>query len=134
MATTWIAGYITEVKIGADQIESMVASGGLTLNKNIMLKHVAGAQEPVALAGLVTGTLSISGSVSAEDIAKLNTAFESSAVVAYILQVGEDGGTIDAGAFAGNCMIESLSIAFDADDSFTFSLDAVLDGLAAYAA
>lgn len=134
MATTWIPGYVAEFKIGADQLESMIASGTLTLNKNIMLKHVAGAAEPTALAGLSTGTISVSGSVSVEDFAKLNTAFESSAVVVYIWQLGEDAGSLDAGAYTGNAMVEGLSAAFDADDSFTFSMDLVLDGLAAYGA
>ncbi len=40
----------------------------------------------------------------------------------------------DAGAYAGNAMVESLSTAFDADDSFTFTMDLVLDGLATFAA
>ena len=134
MATTWIAGYITEVKIGADQIESMVASGGLTLNKNIMLKNVAGAAEPTALAGLITGTISVSGSVSVEDAAKLNAAFESTATVVYIFQIGEDGGSLDAGAYTGNAMVESLALDFDANDSWTFSMDMILDGAATYGA
>ena len=134
MPTTFIPGYLAEFKVGANQLESMLSSGTLTLNKNIMLKHVAGAPEPTALAGLVTGTISVSGSVSAEDVAKLVTAFESTAVVAYIFQLGENGVVPDAAAYAGNAMVESLSVAFDADDSFTFSMDLVLDGLAAYAA
>ena len=62
------------------------------------------------------------------------TAFESTAVVAYIFQLGEIGVAPDAWAYAGNALVESLSVAFDADDSFTFSMDLVLDGLAAYAA
>ncbi len=134
MAETFIPGYLAEFKLGANQIESMIASGTLTLNKNIMLKHVAGAREPVALAGLVTGSISVSGSLAAGDAAKLVTAFESSAVVAYIFQVGENGVAPDAGAYAGNAMVESLSTAFDVDDSFTFTMDLVLDGLAAFAA
>jgi hypothetical protein len=134
MATTWIPGYIAEFKIGSDQLESMIASGTLVQNKNIMLKHVAGAQEPVALAGLSTGTISVSGSVSVEDFAKLNTAFESSAVVVYIFQLGEDGEALDAGAYTGNAMVEGLTAAFDADDSFTFTMDMVLSGQATYGA
>ena len=134
MATTWIPGYVAEFKIGANQLESMIASGTLTLNKNIMLKHVAGAAEPVALAGLATGSISVSGSISVEDFAKLNTAFESSAVVVYIWQIGENGEALDAGAYTGNAMVESLSAAFSADDSWTFSMDMVLSGIATYGA
>jgi len=134
MAETWIPGYVAEFKIGADQLESMIASGSLVLNKNIMLKHVAGAQEPVALAGLATGSISVSGSISVEDVGKLNTAFESSTLVVYIFQLGEDGEALDAGAYTGNALVESFSAAFDADDSWTFSMDLVLSGIATYGA
>ena len=134
MATTFVPGYLAEFKIGANQLESMIASGTLTLNKNIMLKHVCGSDEPTALAGLVTGSISVSGSISAEDVAKLNAAFEDSAVAVYIFQIGEDGGALDAGAYTGNAMVEGLSVAFDADDSWTFSLDLVCSAIATYGA
>ena len=134
MANTFIPGYLAEVKVGANQIEANLASGTLTLNKNVMSKPVAGDQEPSALAGLMTGTISVSGHVSTQDIAKLNTAFESNAVVAFIWGIGDTTGTPDAGEYTGNMLVESLSFAFSADDEWTFSLDAVLDGTATYTA
>ena len=134
MATTFVPGYLAEFKIGANQLETMIASGTLTLSKNIMLKHTCGTDEPTALAGLVSGTISVSGSISVADAAKLNAAFESSAVVVYIFQLGEDGGTLDAGAYTGNAMVEGLSLSFDADDSFDFTLDLVCSAIATYGA
>lgn len=134
MANTFIPGYLAEVDIGGDQIEANLASGTLTRNKNIMTKAVAGDQEPSALAGLITGTISVSGHVSTEDIAKLNTAFESNATVAYVWGIGDTTGSPDAGEYGGNMLIESLSFAFDADDEWTFTLDAVMDGACTYVA
>ena len=134
MAKTFISGYLAEVKIGSDQVEANLASGTLTLNKNVMSKPVAGDQEPSALAGLMTATISVSGHVSTEDVAKFNTAFESNAVVAFIWGVGDTTGTPDAGEYTGNMLVESLSFAFDADDEWTFSMDSVVSGAATYVA
>jgi len=134
MANTFIPGYLAEVKVGANQIEANVASGTLTLSKNVMSKPVAGDQEPSALAGLMTATISVSGHVSTEDIAKLNTAFESNAVVAFVWGIGDTDGAPDAGEYTGNMLVESLNFAFDADDEWNFSMDCVVSGAATYVA
>ena len=134
MANTFIPGYLAEVKIGADQLEDNVLSGTLTQNKNVMYTPVAGDQEPTAVAGLITSTLSVSGLVSTEDVAKWNTAFESNAVVAVVWGIGDTTGTPDAGEYTGNVLVEALSYAFDADDRWTLSLDALFDEGATYVA
>ena len=133
MANTFIPGYLAEVKVGADQIEANLASGTLTLNKNVMSKPVAGDQEPSALAGLMTATISVSGHVSTEDIAKLNDAYVSNTALAYVFQIG-DTTAPDGGAYGGDLLVESLSFAFDADDEWTFSMDSVVSGAATYVA
>ena len=132
MANTFIPGYLAEVKVGVNQIEANLASGTLTLNKNLMTKAVAGDQEPTVLAGLITGTISVSGHLSTEDVAKLNTAFESNAVVAFIWGIGDTSGTPDAGEYTGNMLVESLSFAFDADDEWVFTMDSVISEGATY--
>ena len=125
MANTFIAGYLATVTIGADDIEGNLGSGTLTLNKNLIDKPVAGSQTVTSIAGLIRGTLSVSGHVSTEDVAKFQTAFESNAVVAYVFQVG-DTTAPDGGEYAGNMLVESLSVAFDADDEWTFCMDCKL--------
>ena len=77
--------------------------------------------------------MSRSGHVSTEDIAKLNDAYVSNTALAYVFQIG-DTTAPDGGAYGGNLLGESLSFAFSADDEWTFSLDAVLDGTATYTA
>ena len=125
MANTFIPGYLAEVTVGADTIEGNLGSGTLTLSKNLIDKPVAGDQMVTSIAGLIRGTLSVSGHVSTEDIAKFQTAWASNAVVAYVYQVG-DATAPDGGEYAGNMLVESLSVAFDADDEWTFSMDAKL--------
>ena len=131
---TFIPGYLAEVKIGADQLEDNLGSGTLTRTKNIMTKSVAGSQEPTALAGLMTATISVSGHISVEDVGKLNTAFETNTTLAFVWGIGDTTGTPDGGEYTGNMMVENFAAAFDADDEWTFSLDAVVDGAATYVA
>ena len=47
--------------------------------------------------------------------------------MAYVFQIGEDGGASDVGEYAGNTRVESISAAFDADDEWSFSMDCKLD-------
>ena len=133
MANTFMPGYMASLTVDGDALDANLASGTMTLNKNIMTKAVAGDQFPSALAGLITGTISCSGHVSTEDVEKLVDAFESNAALTYIWQIG-DVTAPDGGAFGGDLLVESLSVAFDVDDEWTFSMDAVLDGEATYTA
>ena len=102
---TFIPGYLAEVKIGADQLEDNLGSGTLTRTKNIMTKTVAGTQEPTALAGLSTASISVSGHISVEDIGKLNTAFESNTALAFVWGIGDTTGTPDGGEYTGNMLV-----------------------------
>lgn len=133
MANTFIPGYMAELSIDGDDLEANLASGTLTRNKNVMRKPVAGEQSSYALAGLITGSISVSGHVSTEDIAKLNAAYVSNTALAYVFQIG-DTTAPDGGAYGGDLLIESLSFAFDADDEWSFSMDCVMDGAATYTA
>jgi hypothetical protein len=134
MALVAIPGYLAEVKIGSDQIEDNLGSGTLTKTRNVMVKSVAGTQEPTALAGLKTATISVSGHISVEDVGKFNTAFENNATIAFIWGIGDTTGTPDAGEYTGNMMVENFAAAFDADDEWTFTLDAIVDGACTYVA
>ena len=133
MANTFIPGYFAAITISGDDLAPNMASGVLTRNKNIMTKPVAGDQDVSVLPGLITGTVSASGHVSTEDIAKLQAAFVSNTTLVYIWQIG-DAAAPDAGAYGGNMLISSLVFAFDTEDEWTFTIDAVLDGTATYTA
>lgn len=130
-ANTFIPGYFAAVTISGDDLAPNMASGVLTRTKNIMLKPVAGDQDVSALAGLITGSISASGHLSTQDIEKLQTAFALNTQVVYVWQIG-DATAPDAGAYGGNLQIESLSFAFDTEDEWEFTLDAVLSGKATY--
>lgn len=133
-ANTFIPGYLAEVKIGTDQLEGDILSGTLVQTKNIMYVPVAGDQEPTTIAGLVSGTISVSGAVSTEDVAKWNTAFEANAVVAFVWGIGNTTGSPDAGEYTGNLLVESLAYSFQADDKWLLSFDAVITEGATYVA
>lgn len=131
MANTFIAGYLAEVSIDGDALEQVTASGTITRTKNVMTKAVAGTQTPSVLAGAITGSLSISGHASIAEIVLLDAAYEDNTPLVYVFQLG-DTTAPDAGAYGGSLIIESLAFAFDADDEWTFSLDAVLSGATTY--
>ena len=104
-ANTFIPGYLAEVKVGADQLEGNLLSGTLVQSKNVMYAAVAGDQEPVTIAGQINSTISVSGLVSTDDVAKFNTAFESNAVLAFVWGIGDTSGTPDAGEYTGNMLV-----------------------------
>ena len=133
MANTFMPGYLASVSIDGDALQSITASGTITRTKNVMTKAVAGTQTPSVLAGIITGSLSISGHLSTEDIAKLNDAYVSNVALVYVFQIG-DATAPDGGAYGGSLLIESLVFSFDVDDEWTFSLDAVLSGATTYTA
>lgn len=133
MANTFIAGYLAELSIDGDALEQVTASGTITRTKNIMTKAVAGTQTPSVLAGVITGTLSVSGHASPAEIILLDAAYEDNSPLVYVFQIG-DTTAPDGGAYGGSLLIESLSFAFDADDEWTFSLDAILSGAQTYTA
>jgi hypothetical protein len=134
MATTFIPGYFAELSLGAVAIEHVAGSGTLTLNKNVILKPVAGAQAPLALATLRSGSIAYAGHVTIEDLGKLQTAYDSDAELAYIWAVGEAGGATDAGEYTGNLIVESFELSWDAEDEWAFTMSCVLSGDAVYAA
>ena len=131
---SFIAGYLTAVTINSVVYTPITASGTLTRNKNVMTKAVAGSQTPGTLAGQLTGSFSVSGHVTEELINGMNVAWLLNAPFAYVFQIGTPGVGVGGGAYGGNCIIESLNYAFDADDEWTFSMDCVLSGAQTYTA
>ena len=124
MASTFVPGYLAEVSVGGTSVEPSVASGNMTFSYNVIDKPVAGAQLVTSIRGLERVTMSVSGHVSVEEFDTLQAASVSNSVVAYVFQIGEDGGGTDIGEYAGNMLIENFNVAFDADDEWSFSLDA----------
>ena len=75
MANTFMPGYLAEVSIDGNSLESVTASGTITRTKNVMTKPVAGSQTPSVLAGIITGSLSISGHASIAEIALMDASY-----------------------------------------------------------
>ncbi len=133
-ALTFVPGYLAEVKVGADQLESDLLSGTLVRTKNVMHVPVAGEQSPTTIAGQINGTISVSGVVSTDDMAKWQTAFASNAKLAFVWGIGNTTGSPDAGEYTGFMLVESLATEFAADDKWTLSVDCVITEGATYVA
>ncbi len=133
MANTFIAGYFAAFSVDGDALEADLGSGVMTRTKNITLRPVAGDQDVAALPGVITGTISVSGTVSITAIVDLQAAWVANTPIVYVWQLG-DAAAPDAGAYGGNLLIEGLSYAFDTEDLFTFTMDCVLSGAATYTA
>ena len=135
-ANTFIPGYLAEFKNASDQLEDNLLSGTLTMTKNVMYTPVAGIQSPTTIVGQIDTTISVSGLVSTDDVAKFNTAFEDNTVIAFVWGIGDTtGGTDpDAGEYTGNYLIEALTYDFASDDKWTFSMDAVVSEGVTYVA
>jgi len=131
---TFISGYLAAVTINAVVYTPISASGTITRTKNVMTKAVAGSQYPTTLAGPLSGSISVSGHVTEELAAGMDAAFLVNAPFAYVFQIGTPGVATGGGAYGGNCLIESLTWGFDADDEWTFSMDLVLSGDQTYTA
>ena len=131
---TFISGYLAAITINSVVYTPISAAGTLTRTKNVMTKPVAGSQYPETLAGPLSGSISVSGHVTEELAAGMDAAYLLNTPFAYIFQIGTPGLTTGGGAYGGNCLIESLSWAFDADDEWTFTMDLVLSGAQTYTA
>jgi hypothetical protein len=131
---TFISGYLAAVTINSVVYTPILASGTISRTKNVMTKAVAGSQFPTTLAGTLSGTISVSGHLTEELIVGLNTAYLVNAPFAYVFQIGTPGVPTGGGEYGGNCLIESMTFAFDADDEWTVSLDLVLSGAQTYTA
>jgi len=128
----FIPGYLASATIGANDLSGITASGTLTLTKNVLTKSVAGAKSPNIIAGQRTGTLNLTGHLGVDELALLNGAWESDAVLTFEFQVGEATAATDAGKYSGNALVETFTPSFSADGEWDFSLDLITDGDVVY--
>jgi hypothetical protein len=82
--------------------------------------------------GQASGSLSVQGHVSVEELPVLEAIFDKTTAVAYTIQLGTVGGPTDAGSHAGNCTITGYTLDTDAEGEWEFTIDATLDGAPVY--
>ena len=134
MAITFIPGWETGITISGTDWTVHGNVLGFTRTKASLPKPVFGSQFRHEIPGQAGGTLNIEGHVAVEHIADLEAAFNSSVPVAYEIQVGTASGATDAGKYAGQLVITELSLDTDAEDQWSYSATATLDGAPVYTA
>jgi predicted secreted protein len=98
-----------------------------------MTKPTFGSAFAHSLGGQKLGTFSANGHVSAEQLADLQTAFNSDAPIAFSLQIGDAAGATDAGIYSGDCVLSSFEITASADGEWDWSIEAQTSGDVTYA-
>lgn len=123
----FIQGYLGTITINADPI---ITANVLNFNqtRNIMNKPVIGAPEAFALAGQISGTVSIQGHVSVAQLPELQTIFDSLVPVTFTIQVGDAAGATDAGLYSGNMVLGNLNLTATADGEWDYTADGQTSG------
>lgn len=128
---TFIQGYLGTITINSDPI---VTANVLNFNQtaNIMSKPVIGAPEAFALRGQISGTVSLQGHVSVEQLPELQAIFDSLVPVAFTIQVGDGSGATDAGLYTGLLVLGNLNLTATADGEWDYTADGQTSGTTTY--
>jgi hypothetical protein len=129
---TFIPGYLGTVLLNADDISAIGSVVSLTKTRNLMTKPTFGSPYAHSLGGQKIGAFSAQGHVSAEQIADLDTAFNSDSPIAFSLQIGEAAGATDGGLYTGDCVLSSFEITANADGEWDWSIEATTSGDVVY--
>lgn len=132
MSNSYIPGWQTGLTINLIDIGVIGNVLSLDQTRASLPKPVFGTPHRDELPGQRSGTLSASGHVTKEKIADLQAMIESDVAVAYVIQVGTDAGPLDSGEYAGSLVVSQLTLDSDAEDQWSWSLQATLNGAPIY--
>ena len=132
MSQVFIPGYLASVELtlAAVPVDLTVIGNvlSLDLSKNALPKPVFGQQWRNTASGQLSGALSLGGHLSVEHAGTLLDLIVSEEPIPFVIYAGEEGGTIDAGSYEGNCVVSGISISDDAEGEWEWTLDADTDG------
>lgn len=131
---TFIPGWETGITIATDDWSVFANVLGMTRSKASLPKPVFGSSFRHEIPGQGSGTLALEGHITVEHIQELEDAYNSAVSLPYIIQVGTAGGDTDAGTYVGNLVLTELAIDTDAEDEWSWTASATLDGLPVYTA
>ena len=128
---TFIQGYLGTITINTDPI---ITANVLNFNqtKNVMTKPVIGTPDAFTLSGQTSGSISIQGHVSVEQLPELQAIFDSLVPVAFSIQVGDASGATDAGLYAGLVVVGNLNLTATADGEWDYTADGQTSGTTTY--
>jgi hypothetical protein len=132
MSNSYVPGWQTGITINLIDIGVVGNVLSLDQTRASLPKPVFGQPHRDELPGQRSGTLSASGHVTKEKISDLQDLIESDVAVAYVIQVGTDGGALDSGEYAGNLVVSQLTLDSDAEDQWSWSIQATLSGAPVY--
>ena len=101
-------------------------------SRNAQAKPVIGSPDGFAIGGQRTGTFSVNGHVSAEQLPQLETAFALGTSIAFAIQVGDPAGATDSGSYAGSCVFNNLNIAVAGEGEWTYAVECITTGAVVY--
>jgi hypothetical protein len=122
---TFVPGYLGVVSIATQDISAIAHVTKLGRSRAGLAKKTFGNRYAYAIGGQREFSFSASGSVTAEQMAAIDTAYETDTPVAFSLQIGEAAGATDAGVYTGNCVLTTLDLDAGADGQWEFTLDAI---------
>ena len=130
MSETYIPGFATNITIDTEDLTITGRVLDFNRAKASLPKPVFGQQFRNELPGQASGTLAVQGHVSVANVAILEALFVSEISVPFVMQMGEAGEANDGGSYAGFLVINALDFNSDAEDEWTYSLGAAIDGAA----
>ena len=128
----FIPGYLGTVTLNSDDISAVASVTTLETTRNIMTKPTFGSPYAYSLGGQKLGTFSAEGHIDTLKLADIETAFNLDVPFAFSIQVGDAAGATDAGLYAGNCVLTSLTRTGSADGEWDWSFSAQTSGVVTY--
>ena len=132
MAQTFVPGYQAEIifDVGGADVDLTVVGNVLSMDftKATLPKSVFGQQWRNTASGQLSGAISAGGHVSVEVLPLLLPLILLEEPLAFTMYVGTLGGAIDAGEYAGDLVVGTLSINDDSEGEWEWSIDGETDG------
>jgi hypothetical protein len=129
---TFIPGWETTITFDSEDITVVGNVLSFVRTKAALPKPVFGSQFRHEIPGQAGGSISAEGHLSAEKVQALEDLFNSSVSVPYVIQAGTAAGATDGGAWSGLMVVNEYTLDTDAEDQWSWSINATLDGAPTY--
>jgi hypothetical protein len=129
---TFVPGYLGTVTLNSEDLSAIGHVTRLNKTRRGLPKKVFGQRYQYAIGGQREFVFSANGSITAEQAAALDAAYETDAAVGFSLQIGEGAGATDAGLYTGSCVLTELTIESNADGQHTWAVSAIGTGTPVY--
>lgn len=129
---SYIQGYLAVVSVGGVDYAPDTSTASLTRTANAIDVTPIGVTSKAYLNGLTDGTITADTHMNTATYAGINTAFESTATVAFIFRPGSVAAGKDAGQYTGFGIITNMDSNGDAAGEWDVALDIQISGDTVY--